>query len=181
MLLQGQKVRLKPIETEEDQKSFFRSRNSPEAMGEFVNFEPMHWESFQAFAKEWEKPPLDFDAFLIEKNEDKKIIGCVVHYCPSIDFKGVPEIGYIINEPSDRGKGYASEAAKLLVDYLFLTKMIVRIQAGTSLRNSSSMRVLEKLGFQKEGVLRKSYFVNGKYDDSVIFGLLREEWEAKRK
>jgi [ribosomal protein S5]-alanine N-acetyltransferase len=179
--LHGEKVRLKTIESDDDLKFVFRSQNDPEATGPFVNFEPVTWDAFQTFSKEWSKPPFEFSALLIERNEDKKIIGYVVHFSPNPIFKGSIEIGYAISEPSLRGKGYTTEAAGLLVDYLFSTKMIVRIQATTSPKNSASQRVVEKLGFKKEGVLRNSYFANGHYDDSVIFGLLREEWESKRE
>ncbi len=180
VFLRGEKVRLKPLETEEDVKFIFHSLNDPEAQGQYINFEPHTWENFQAFSKEWEKPPFQFTAFLIERNEDKKAIGYVVHFFPNPIFRGSIEIGYGINDPALRGKGYTSEAAKLLVDYLFSTKMIERLQATTSPGNIASQRIVQKLGFKKEGVLRSTYFVNGRYDNSVIFGLLRKEWEEFR-
>ena len=75
------------------------------------------------------------------------------------------EIGYGVI-PSERGKGYATEAAMMLVDYLFLSKDIVRIQADTTEGNISSQRVLEKVGFKRE---RACYTVTGKMLYSVVF------------
>lgn len=89
------------------------------------------------------------------------------------------EIGYIII-PSERGKGYATEAAKIIVDYLFLSKDIVRIQAGTNIRNKASQKVLEKVGFKREGTLRKAMFVRGEWFDTFLFSILREEWKAPK-
>jgi len=64
------------------------------------------------------------------------------------------EIGYIL-VPSERGKGYGSEAVKIIVDYLFLSRELVRVQAITDVDNFASQRVLEKAGFKKKRMLRK--------------------------
>ena len=53
-----------------------------------------------------------------------------------------------------------------------------KIRAHTDPDNAASIRVLEKLGFSLEGVLRKNQFVKGEFVDEAVFGLLREEWFA---
>lgn len=82
--------------------------------------------------------------------------------------------------PSERGKGYCSEAVKIMVDYLFLSKDIVRIQALTDVRNSASQKVLEKAGFMKEGVVRKEYFARGEWRDCCLYSILREDWKEPK-
>jgi len=67
-----------------------------------------------------------------------------------------------------------------MVDYLFLSKDVVRIQALTDVRNKASQRVLEKTGFQKEGVLRKVGYVRGKWADACVYSVLREEWKKPK-
>lgn len=89
------------------------------------------------------------------------------------------KIGYIIHQ-SERGKGYCTEAVKMLVDYLFLAKDIVRIQAQTNPRNVASQRVLEKAGFAKGGVIRKANFIRGAWRDRAQFSILREEWKEPK-
>jgi RimJ/RimL family protein N-acetyltransferase len=89
------------------------------------------------------------------------------------------EIGYAVI-PSERGKGYCSEAVQIMVDYLFLSKDIVRVQAHTDVRNVASQRVLEKIGFKKEGMVRKSSFVRGEWRDRRLFSILREEWKEPK-
>jgi ribosomal-protein-alanine N-acetyltransferase len=64
-----------------------------------------------------------------------------------------------------------------MVDYLFLSKDIVRIQAVTHVENRASQKVLDKTGFKKEGILRKSVFVMGVWADFYILSILREEWK----
>jgi ribosomal-protein-serine acetyltransferase len=51
--------------------------------------------------------------------------------------------------------------------------------AETSVENVPSQKLFLKLGFRKEGVLRKHHFLNGKLLDNIVFGLLREEWKGR--
>ncbi len=112
--------------------------------------------------------------FFIETKAGTKI-GYVAHYLA----RRKHEIGYGV-VPEERGKGYCTEAAMLLVDYLFLNKNIVRIQADTHVDNMASRRVLEKVGFTLEGVLRNAYFEQGAWRDAVLYSILRDEWKAPK-
>jgi RimJ/RimL family protein N-acetyltransferase len=89
------------------------------------------------------------------------------------------EIGAFL-APSERGKGYGTEATQLMVDYLFLSKDLTRIQAGADVRNRASQRVLEKVGFQREGTMRKCLFNNGELRDHYLYSILREEWKKPK-
>jgi len=84
-------------------------------------------------------------------------------------------------EKKDGRKDYCTEAVRIMVDYLFLSKEIARIQARTEVRNVASQKVLEKAGFQKEGTIRKSYFVRGQWRDQYLYSILREEWKEPKK
>lgn len=74
-----------------------------------------------------------------------------------------------------RYKGYGLEAKTLLVQYLFNTYPIVRIEAVTDAENLPAQRGLEKAGFTREGVLRKAQWRNGQWHDVVIYSKLRGE------
>jgi [ribosomal protein S5]-alanine N-acetyltransferase len=74
------------------------------------------------------------------------------------------------------GHGYATEAAGGLLRWGFGTLDLNRVQAETDTRNLASARVLEKLGFVREGTLREDCVVNGEVSDSWVYGLLRREW-----
>jgi len=56
----------------------------------------------------------------------------------------------------------------------------MRIQADADSQNIASRRVLEKVGFEKEGVLRKLYFEQGEWRDSVLYSIMREEWKKPK-
>jgi len=77
--------------------------------------------------------------------------------------------------PNERGKGYGTEAVQLIVEYLFLSKDLARIQAIADVRNKASQRVLEKTGFQREGTIRKALFNRGELREYYLYSLLREE------
>jgi RimJ/RimL family protein N-acetyltransferase len=109
--------------------------------------------------------------FFIEKKDGRKI-GYVAHYLA----RKQHEIGYGVI-PGERGRGYGTEAATMIVDYLFLTKDLMRVQADVDRENVASQRVLEKVGFTKEGVLRKVSFEQGEWRDAVRYSLLRDEWK----
>jgi len=78
------------------------------------------------------------------------------------------EIGYFLGEPY-WNKGIASEAVKLITGYGFNTLGIIRIHTGIFEYNTASMRVLEKCGFEKEGIFRKSIFKQNKVWDEIRY------------
>jgi ribosomal-protein-alanine N-acetyltransferase len=85
-------------------------------------------------------------------------------------------IGYCLTDAA-WGHGYATEAAGAVVQWAFDTLDLNRVQAETDTRNAASARVLEKLGFVREGTLREDCVVDGDVSDSWVYGLLRREWE----
>ena len=95
----------------------------------------------------------------------------------SPDFRSAA-LGYCFDEAA-WGHGYATEAAGALLGWAFDTLDLNRVQAETDTRNVASARVLEKLGFQREGTLREDCVVNGDVSDSWVYGLLRREWRAR--
>ena len=89
------------------------------------------------------------------------------------------EIGFTI-APGHQGRGYATEAARLLVGYLFGRRAKHRITASCDARNAASAAVLERLGMRREGHLRESSWAKGEWTDDLLYGLLRHEWQRGR-
>jgi RimJ/RimL family protein N-acetyltransferase len=89
---------------------------------------------------------------------------------------GVCELGIHLYEPERRGRGLGTEALRLLITYLFDDQGAERLEVRTSLDNPAMCRVLEALGFVREGVLRA--FMPGESGrcDYAMFSLLRAEW-----
>jgi RimJ/RimL family protein N-acetyltransferase len=82
--------------------------------------------------------------------------------------------------PAFRGLGFGSLAQKLLVDYLFSTYEINRVQSDTAVDNPAEQRALEKAGFVREGVVRQGEFRAGRYHDHVLYSVLRQEWATAK-
>jgi RimJ/RimL family protein N-acetyltransferase len=85
-------------------------------------------------------------------------------------------LGYCFDDAA-WGHGYATEAARALLRWAFDTSDLNRVQAEADTRNVASARVLEKLGFVREGTLREDCVVNGEVSDSWVYGLIRREWQ----
>ncbi|SFJ71527.1 GNAT family N-acetyltransferase [Thermoflavimicrobium dichotomicum] len=82
-------------------------------------------------------------------------------------------IGYYLDQKHN-GKGYMTEAVTLAVKFAFDELKLHRIEAGVMPHNIRSIRVLEKAGFQKEGIARKSVKINGKWEDHQILAIINE-------
>jgi ribosomal-protein-alanine N-acetyltransferase len=90
---------------------------------------------------------------------------------------GTMEFGYAIAEPY-WGRGLVAEASRALMRYVFTEYAVERLQARVIVGNEASERVLAKLGFTREGVLRSFILRRGRYWDVAMYSLLRGEWEA---
>ena len=85
------------------------------------------------------------------------------------------EIGYML-DPRAWGQGYMHEALSALLNYAFTDLDLNRVEADSDPRNDRSTRLLERLGFTKEGLFRERCIVDGEVSDSAMYGLLRREW-----
>ena len=84
-------------------------------------------------------------------------------------------LGYWIGAKYARN-GYMKEALKLLIPSLFIDLRLNRIEAATLEENVASRNLLKKIGFKKEGVLRKYLKINGAWRDHVLYGLLENDF-----
>lgn len=97
--------------------------------------------------------------------------------CPDAGDPRQAEIGFTI-APAFQGKGYATEAAGLLLGYLFGARRKHRVTANCDARNLASAAVLERLGLRREGHLRESTWAKGEWTDDLLYAMLRREWVA---
>jgi RimJ/RimL family protein N-acetyltransferase len=88
------------------------------------------------------------------------------------------ELGYALAS-AHWGKGYAQEALRDALEYAFRTLDLNRVEADIDPRNAPSGRVLERLGFRKEGYMPERWIVHGETADTVFYGLLRKYWDER--
>jgi RimJ/RimL family protein N-acetyltransferase len=111
----------------------------------------------------------------IERSADDMFIG----WCHLSQWNPVyrsARIGYCLDEVA-WGNGFATEAAGAMLQWAFDTLDLNRVQSEADTRNIASSRVLEKLGFIREGTLREDCIVAGEISDSWVYGLLRRQWK----
>lgn len=116
-----------------------------------------------------------FMLFLLEDKASGKIIGrCGLHNWNTDHWRA--EIGYHMIDESFKQQGLMSEAVEAIIHYGFKGMNLNRIEALVASYNTASLRLLEKNGFIREGVLRNHYYVNGVFEDSILFSKLREKY-----
>ncbi|MBW4630724.1 MAG: GNAT family N-acetyltransferase [Iphinoe sp. HA4291-MV1] len=89
------------------------------------------------------------------------------------------EIGWSLH-PSYCGRGYATEAAQILLTYGFAHRKLHRITSICDTRNTASFRLMERLGMRREGHLRQSQSMKGSWQDEYMYALLHNEWLAQQ-
>jgi len=167
---------LRPI-SEDDLPVLERFLIDPEAAGQF------EWHGFtdsRHWRRRWaENGLLDEDGgqLLVVSGTDtlgfvswRKIITARGSHCWNVGIALLPE---------HRGQGHGTTAQRLLVQYLFAHTQVARIEAGTDAANLAEQRALEKVGFTREGVMRRHYFRGGRWYDTVLYSILRDEADAQ--
>lgn len=114
----------------------------------------------------------------VERRDDGEVLGT----CTLFNFHRASrraELGYCLRSPW-WGKGYMGEALAALIDYAFGTLRLRRLEADVDPGNAASLRILERMGFTREGLLRERWDIGGQIGDTVFLGLLDREWRGGR-
>lgn len=110
---------------------------------------------------------------------------CLLENDEHIGNVGLGNIDYIsrhcmlnifIASDKDRQKGIGTEATKLVLDFAFMKLNMNKVHLRTSENNILANKMYSNLGFSKEGVLRQHYFTEGKYENKIIYSILRSEY-----
>lgn len=114
----------------------------------------------------------------IERRCDQQLIGtCTLHQIHLQNRRA--EIGYVLAHDC-WGEGYMHEALCAFVRHAFDGMKLHRLEADIDPRNVPSARSLERLGFQREGLLRERWIVGDEVSDSALYGLLAEDWRRQQ-
>lgn len=106
------------------------------------------------------------------------VIGtCTLHQLDARNQRA--ELGFALAR-AHWGRGLMTAALSALLDHTFGSLDLRRIEADVDPRNAASIRRLEALGFEREGYAQERWIVGGETQDSVLYGLLRRRWRARR-
>ena len=108
-----------------------------------------------------------------DKASDKAIGTCLLFRLEEVSHRA--ELGYVLGR-AHWGRGLMQEALSALLDRAFGPMALRRLEAEVDTRNPASARLLQRLGFSREGLLRQRWVTKGVAKDVEIYGLLRDEW-----
>jgi|GEM_PF-65804 ribosomal-protein-alanine N-acetyltransferase len=118
-------------------------------------------------------------ALAVTIKETEGLAGCIsIHAIDKVCNSG--ELGYWIGKDF-WGRGYCTEAASAIIKYGFEKIYLNRITAKHFARNPASGKVMQKLGMKSEGYLQQAFLKWGRYEDYVIYAILRDDWVAGRR
>jgi len=109
---------------------------------------------------------------VVERNE--RVVGDVILW-PADDTLSRGEMGWALH-PAALGHGYATEAVRVLIGIAFDTYGMHRVIAQLDPRNTPSAKLCERVGMRREAYLRQDYWSKGEWTDTLIYGLLAQEW-----
>lgn len=180
-MIYGERIRLRAVERE-DVKKYYEWVNDPEVTRHLSLYLPMstvdeeNWFDGLAKRSQAEKPL----AIEIKDGNGWRMIGnCGVF---DIDPVGrMAELGIMLGEKQEWGKGYGTEVMSLLVRHCFETLNLNRVFLRVYGENSRARRAYQKAGFVEEGRMREAVYKHGKYDDVILMSVLRSEWGTRLK
>ncbi len=174
-ILNSQRLTIKPL-TASDTTALFAYRSDPE-VARYQSFSPETVDEARRFIED------NTTCFNCEENWFQmgiylqgELIGDMgIHFIGPENSQC--EIGYTLCH-SQQGKGYATEAVRAVLSFLFTQLGKHRVTAGLDPRNASSIKLLERIGFRREGHFMKSYLNKGIWEDDMLYALLSEEWSV---
>ena len=165
-MLIGKTITLKPL-TPDDAQLIAEWWSDPAYLGEFFNIAPRTRQMVEPWMADAHGPEKGW--YLIIRREQQDPVGTAGFFNPFTMtdlFKGL-ELGWNLH-PQHRHQGFAAQAACLLVNHLFDSTPVERLQATMVVGNDASRRVAERAGMQHEGIYRKVSFLHGRYVDEHL-------------
>lgn len=144
------------------------TERTPEAAREFVGWFLDHQK---------QNPRIKYQLAIVLKSNNELIGNCGIRMDTPNALEG--DVGYEL-DPKHWNHGYATEAAHAIVDFGFANFSLHRVWSWCIANNLASAHVLEKLGMRREGHLRENEFYKGRWWDTLMYGILADEWKVHK-
>ncbi len=172
--LPGPSVRLRRP-TPPDYPKIFSWFSDPEVVAPFDRFLSESYEGFvHSMSSTTEDPASLVPRFVVERTDLPGPLGVVGHFSPHPVLETI-EVWYIMGDRAARGHGYGREAVGLLTDHLFRSTSVERVAATCDVENAASAKLVEGLGFRREGTFRNAFYHHGRWHDVYVYGVTRAE------
>lgn len=174
----GERIYLRPLERE-DAPVMLPWVNDPDVLATLFMYTPKNLQAELDFIEHLYKSDTDIVLGIVLKESDRLIGSTGLH---RIDWKNRHcAFGILIGDKAQWGKGYGTEATRLMTDYAFGVLGMHRVWLHVYEYNQRGIRAYEKAGFVREGVLREDRYHNGRFFNTLVMGMLRSEWEARQR
>jgi len=177
--LETSRLVLRPF-VEEDLEAIYAMR-SDAAVARYLYGEPMSEDEARSFLERkmavssWENEGDWLSAAAVERASGTTVGDLAFHWVSERD--RTAEIGFVF-DPRHQGKGFATEAARALLDWAFTAAGFHRVIGRTEARNTASARVLEKLGMRLEAHFVENEWVKDEWQSELVYAVLQREWTA---
>ncbi|MFJ8518562.1 GNAT family N-acetyltransferase [Lysinibacillus xylanilyticus] len=172
-MITGQGVFLRPI-TEKDVDSIYKCFQDEEIMYMTGTRNILTKDQIREALIRFSEDPTRHD-FAICLVENSQVIGdLAIMEIDSDNKKAIFRIA--LHSIENCGKGYGAEAVQLVQKFTFEELQLNRLELQVFSHNIRGIKSYEKVGFKKEGTLRQSLYMNGKYSDEIIMSILRDEY-----
>jgi RimJ/RimL family protein N-acetyltransferase len=170
----GDLVYLRPLERE-DAPTLEAWVNHPDVSRTIQRCRPMNRQVEETFIDDMTKSDTSVAVGIMARQSDRFVGVTGLH---QIDWRNRQAGFGIMVGPDQWGRGYGTEATRLLVKYAFETLNLNRVWLQVYEYNPRGLRSYEKVGFRREGVLRQDNFREGRYWDTIVMAILRQDWPA---
>jgi RimJ/RimL family protein N-acetyltransferase len=171
----GSTIYLRPLERD-DAARLVPWVNDNEITRQLLLYRPMNLKDEQDFIDRLTGSEDQIALGIVARDEDRLIGVCGLH---RLDWRNRhAAFGIFIGVQDAWGKGHGAEATRLVVEYAFKTLNLQRVWLHVNEDNSRAIRCYEKVGFQREGLLRREHYRDGRYGNTVVMGILCDEWQT---
>jgi len=178
LFYEGDRIYLRPIELPDEHK-LRKWINDPEVWQYLNHRPPINSFREREHIESLGKTPGEYCLGVVVRAGDRLIGSVGLHRVHLVNRSA--ELGIMIGDKSYHGRGYGSEAVRLMVRYGFEELNLNRIDLHVLAHNLRAICCYQKAGFVHEGCLRQAMFRNGHYEDEYRFSMLRDEWERGRQ
>ncbi|GAB4320924.1 MAG: GNAT family protein [Candidatus Sumerlaeia bacterium] len=176
----GERVYLRALETT-DAALLRRAANDPQVRTTFFTNYPANLAQQEDVIRRLYQDRTTLLLAVCTREPDGRAVGVTGFH--RIDWVGrMATFSLIIADPDAWGRGFGSEATRLMIEYGFDVLNFHRIQLHVFDGNEAAKRIYKKAGFREEGRLREAMVQNGRWHDFLVMGLLEDEWrEVNRR
>ncbi|MEW5766976.1 MAG: GNAT family protein [bacterium] len=172
--IEGERIYLREVRLSDVNGDYYSWMNDNEVTQYTESrFYPYSREKIENFITKIEKEGDSVFLAIIVKEGDKHIGNIKIG--PINWIHRFADVGIIIGERTCWGKGFGTEAIRLVVDYAFNKLNLHKLTAGCYVNNPSSIRAFKKAGFIEEGTRTKQYFYKGEWVDGILLGILNQK------